>query len=571
MKDLILLAPEWLWLLALIPALWALALYKNDKSLKEVQQFRQAVISVPFKRETLSLSFVVLLLALALARPGWNPQPRGIQEQGRDIIFLLDVSRSMLAEDARPNRLEVARTAIRNTINSASDDRFGLAVFAGETAIQSPITRDRIFLNTVLDTVSPGSVPTGGTDIGNAMQAVLDTMIHEDSGAVDIVLITDGEDLGEEPEQAVVLLNELGARLLVIGLGDSQFGARVPARDDAGWTMDGDREHWSRLDEVYLRNLAEQADQGIYFPVGTAWLDLSGIIDQLSVLWPGKNREQGAVVNYTEGYQYLLLLAFLALADHIIRIWRIKPGAAAICILLLSFNIQAVELQEKEQESISELEKKAVLLLEQKRFDEAAVTYREVAQQADTVEMAVAANYNLATSLILLANSEFTVLPSSIKFLEAMGDGTEDYIDPEIYLDEAKDILRDILKADPDHAPSIRNLEWLAMEQYRLQEDIVDVDVEHEERGNEEEDRDDLNGQEESLDGDGEYDDDEYEDYEAGEVDDSAFDEMDPMYGDMLETTPSVSTRQILEEARQLENSLRELDQRRQNPVERDW
>lgn len=572
MNQLTLLTPQWLWLLALIPAWCFLAVYQQQKSRSDLKQFSKHLSLPAVSRRSVIMLVTIALLSASLSRPAWNPQPKGLQDQGRDIIFLLDVSRSMLADDARPNRLEVARTAIRQVVNTSSNDRIGLVAFAGETSIQSPVTRDRVFLNTLLDTIGPGTVATGGTQIGDALMTVLEKML--DSGnsghpeSVDIVLITDGEDLGENPDEAIELMNQLGTRLLIIGLGDTQFGARVPTRDGKGWAMGDGREHWSRMDDARLRSLAQQADQGIYFPVGTAWLDLTGILDQLRVLWPADSREQGEVLEYTEGYPYLMALAALLLILSLMQ-WpaRVNTSAVLPCLLLLAVSASHA----RDPVDLPELEQRASKLIEQKLYADAASLYRRVADLADDQPTAVAASYNLATSLIHLANSSVDDFLSPVDFIEEAMESDE-YVDPEIYLSEARKVLRDILLTDPDHEPSKRNLEWLAREQYRLHQDIDTIQQQEQQQGDQEEESEaEANSEseegEESLEQEG----DESTDSDADESDSSEFDDMDAMFGDLLEPTPSASAKQILDQARQLEGELQQLDQQRQNTVDRDW
>ena len=572
MNQSTLLAPQWLWLLALIPAWCFLALYQQQKSLRDLKQFSQHLSLPKVSRRSATMLITIALLSVSLSRPAWNPQPKGLQDQGRDIIFLLDVSRSMLADDARPNRLEVARTAIRQVVNTSSNDRIGLAAFAGETAIQSPVTRDRVFLNTLMDTIGPGTVATGGTQIGDALMTVLETMLDGgNSGnpeAVDIVLITDGEDLGEEPKEAIDLLNQLGTRLLIIGLGDTQFGARVPTRDGKGWAMDNGREYWSRLDDARLRSLAQQANRGIYFPVGTAWLDLPGILDQLRVLWPADSREQGEVLEYTEGYPYLMALAMLLLALSLLQLpGRIKQSLALPCLLLLAASTSHAQTPV----DLQELEQRANTLIEQKLYADAASIYQQMAELAEDQPTAVAASYNLATSLIHLANSSYDEYLSAVDFLDAAMESDE-YVDPEIYLSEARKVLRDILLTDPEHEPSKQNLEWLAMEQYRLHQDTDTIQQQEQQQGDQEEE---SEAEANSEDSDGEesleQEADDTEDSDANESDSSEFDDMDGLFGDLLEPTPSASAKQILDQARQLEGELQQLDQQRHTTVDRDW
>ena len=119
MNNFTLLTPQWLWLLALIPAWCFLAVYQQQKSRNDLKQFSKHISLPALSRRCATLLVTIALLSISLSRPAWDPQPKGLQDQGRDIIFLLDVSRSMLAADARPNRLEVARTAIRQVVNGS--------------------------------------------------------------------------------------------------------------------------------------------------------------------------------------------------------------------------------------------------------------------------------------------------------------------------------------------------------------------------------------------------------------------------------------------------------------------
>ena len=579
MNQLTLLAPQWLWLLVLIPVSCFLGFYQYQNSKRDLKKLSTELTVPTFNRRFGAVLLAIALISLSLSRPAWNPQPKGIQDQGRDIIFLLDVSRSMLAEDARPNRLEVARTAIKQVVNLPSSDRYGLAAFAGETAIKSPVTRDLTFLNTLLDSIGPGSVATGGTDIGDALMTVLRNMVDVGSTddqkpePVDIILITDGEDMGEEPAEAMALLNKLGVRLMIIGLGDSRYGARVPARDGNGWTLYEGREHWSRLDDNRLQELARQAEQGIYFPVGTAWLDLPTLLDQIRVMWPADGRTQGEVLEYTEGYTWLMSLAIIMLLLSLIqKPALIKHSAVLSCFLLLAVNVTHADTPA----SIYDLEQKAAALTEQRNYTEAANIYRKMADLAEDKHTTVTANYNLATSLIHIASQSIDAA-MGLDFIEGLEDEGE-FIDPEIYLSEARHVLRAILLTDPDHEASRRNLEWLAREQSGMMEDLVST-FKQDEEFIEQEQMQDAQSNTQGDDTDEGKEDDGYSDQEGDDTADDGngtqgdpnFGELETMFSDMLEPTPSASSGDILDQARVLEGKLQQLDQQHQNAVDRDW
>ena len=511
MYEFTFLAPEWLWLLSAIPFWFLLNYYHYRRSSRELYLFSQQ----PMNKQVLWPNSLLKLLSLsaliiALAQPAWDPKTATVSEQGRDMIFLLDVSRSMLSADSRPNRLAVAIHAIEQTVNASHADRFGLVVFAGSASIKSPLTNDKAFFNNILKQVDSNAVSYGGTRIEDALFKVLDKMAIKDNDtpAIDLILISDGEDLGSQPERALEKLNQLGVRLIVIGLGDSEFGARVPKRNGDGWVFDQGREYWSKMHTDTLRRLAKGAEQGMFFPIGTAAFDLEGIIAKLRQVWPGESRTKGQVKQYIQGYPYCL---WLALFTQILILIGGKKALIA-SLMLLSFNSQALLLNQEvdanspkttaisvaEQaseatENYIETDKKtlAVLtLVEQQQLaqslfvqypEQAAQVYRYIASQTQQLTTAISANYNLATSLIhlgeqlsaqqtsLLDDLNAEQATSAIKELFSGGyeEGYDDYdeemIDPQIYYQEAADILRLVLTMAPNHQASRINLEWLTI------------------------------------------------------------------------------------------------------------
>ncbi|GAA4880335.1 VWA domain-containing protein [Ferrimonas pelagia] len=584
-------SPAWLWLLWLLPALGILFLYQSRQQKRDLAKFRDRPIRGQWQLRTTALLALCLgSLILSLARPGWNPSPSGINEQGRDVIFLLDVSRSMLAADARPNRLEVARHAIRETVNGNNNDRFGLAVFAGQTAILSPLTNDSRFLNNLLDTLGPHSVAQGGTSIEEALLTVTGTMIsrEEDAPAVDLILISDGEDLTErdpnrpagegEEDHALAQLNALGVRLMVIGLGDSQRGARVPARDaqsrdGEGWTLDNGQEHWSRMDTRFLRSLAQGAEQGVFFPVGTASLDLADMVSKLRLLWPGSDRQEGEILRYTEGYPWLLALALLSLLLLLLR-----RGALSAGLLLLSFHAGATAdlngyLSDAQLRELSLTEQHALALTRIDNMDAlgAAGIYRIIAADARDLETAITANYNLGTALIQAGHQ----LERKQRMLDENGeidptlfdpDDPDFFTPPEWYFDEASEVLRLVLRQRPDHQGSARNLEWLTVRRTE-QEDNEQAAMEMNDQGNEGDDTSESeqnDNDSEQDDGEGETEESDSQGDQEGEAD--TLSEQAPQL-----PPPTASQEDILEQARQRDQQQRQPVERESIPVERDW
>ena len=231
---------EMLYLLWLLPLLFGLFLYSANRRKQLLGRFmhpdlqHKLILVNPVRRRwkaALLLAAFGLLVA-GLARPAWNLKQTTVTRRGRDVVFVLDVSRSMLAEDLAPNRLERAKLAIADVIDKLQGDRVGLLVFAGTAAVKCPLTLDYGFFRMMLDSISTDSISRGGTMIGDAIRLVLDQMLDkQEKKYKDIVLITDGEDHESFPVEAAKEAAEKGVRLLIVGLGDENEGKRIPVID----------------------------------------------------------------------------------------------------------------------------------------------------------------------------------------------------------------------------------------------------------------------------------------------------------------------------------------------------
>ena len=218
---------------------------------------------------------VVLLglgcLILAGARPRFGVYFEKVTQRGVDLFVLLDVSRSMTAEDVAPNRLERAKSDVRDLLARLSGDRVGLITFAGKAVVKVPLTTDQGFFRTVLEEIDVQSSPRGGTLIGDAIRQGLVAMPQQRDRDQVMVLITDGEDHDSFPDEAAEQAAERGVKVFTVGLGDSREGARIPIRDAASglrYLKHDDQEVWSKVDERLLKEIAIDTG-GVYIPVGT--------------------------------------------------------------------------------------------------------------------------------------------------------------------------------------------------------------------------------------------------------------------------------------------------------------
>lgn len=311
----------WLfWLLPLFTILIVFAFWKSKKELKDFSL--KAFTEQKFPWPSFFLMVVVfILIPLVLAQPVSEGEARKVRKQGRDIIFLMDVSRSMMAEDLIPNRLGRAKIAIQNALPSLNGNRLALVAFAGTSAVKCPLTLDYGFFQQALENLSPVSVNRGGTAIGDALRYVQGLVLDEQEGRYkDIILITDGEDQDTAPAKAASLLAEKGVRMLIIGLGDETTGRRIPVKDEkerkSFLTFQG-KEVWSRLDSESLKQMAA-ATNGSYLNVSAGSFDLASIYKGFSAGRESRSMQAEISINYIQRFQAFLLLATLAFLAYLL-------------------------------------------------------------------------------------------------------------------------------------------------------------------------------------------------------------------------------------------------------------
>jgi Ca-activated chloride channel family protein len=325
----------------LVPAL-AIFVYITDRKAKK------ALISMSALSDQLStsdwgrrrLKALLLLAALffiviAAVRPGWNPQPTLVHQEGRDVVFVVDVSRSMLARDLVPNRLERAKLAIHDALSVLEGDRVAVVAFAGSATVVCPLTRDYGFFKWAIESLTPGSVDSGGTLIGDAIRKVTSDVFDPlEKRYKDLILITDGEDQESFPVEAASVAGQQGVRIIAIGLGDDTRGSRIPVTDSSGNTTflnEKGQEVWTRLRPDILRQVALETPGGKYLHAATGVFDLGEIYLELIRDKEGRDLGQVQIIRYKEKFQlFLLLVVALLLVEAFL--WdekrAIRRGAA---------------------------------------------------------------------------------------------------------------------------------------------------------------------------------------------------------------------------------------------------
>ncbi|MBN1905068.1 MAG: VWA domain-containing protein [Deltaproteobacteria bacterium] len=326
-------------LLWVLPFIFLIYLYGWSKKKKALELFIEAglinrinISSDRSKRYFKSLLIIVstAFVILSLTRPSWNPVPEKIERRGRDIVFLLDVSKSMLAEDLVPNRIERAKLAINDCIDGLMGDRVALVAFAGTAAVKCPLTQDYGFFRTMLKSVNTESIARGGTMIGDAIRLLLTDVFDDQAKEYkDIILITDGEDHDSFPIEAAKKAGEKGIRIIAIGIGDENEGKRIPVTNENGeriFLKYNGQEVWSKLDADTLRKMVNMTPGGKYFNVATGTIDLGTVYRQLIAGAENKELESETINRYEEKFQIFLSVAFFLLCIEFFLSERKRGG-----------------------------------------------------------------------------------------------------------------------------------------------------------------------------------------------------------------------------------------------------
>jgi len=317
----------WLWLIPALIMFYRFAGKARDRTMKKFAS-GEALIeisrSVDIKKKTIKrriLIAAIFLIIFSLMRPQWGFKWREVKRQGLDILIALDTSKSMLAEDVLPNRLDRARLAIKDLMKKLHGDRVGLIVFSGKAFLQCPLTLDYSGFMLSLDDVDVDSIPMGGTSISSAIYTAMGSYEGGKKKHKILILITDGEDLEGGIEKAIEAAKADGIDIYCVGIGDPE-GELIPMTDNTGKRvfmkdMDGNVVK-TRLEENILQRMAIETG-GIYVRATGAQFGLDIIYDERLSLLEKQEFETKMEKRYTERYQVPLCIAlFLLLIEMVI-------------------------------------------------------------------------------------------------------------------------------------------------------------------------------------------------------------------------------------------------------------
>ncbi|MBX3406150.1 MAG: VWA domain-containing protein [Phycisphaeraceae bacterium] len=522
----IFLSPQFLHALWLAPAIGVLALWGLAARRAAVRRFYGPAAGRPWaplpSRARHILAAVLLagsfaMLAVALARPAHSPVPRQVQQMGRDVVFAVDVSRSMLAEDARPNRLERAKFMVRDVLEACEGDRVGLIAFAGTAVVKCPMTTDYAFASMAVDALGPDSVGRGGTALGEAVRAAL-ALLGEDADrtSADIYLLTDGEDHESMPVEAAMEAARAGVRIVAVGIG-SDYGAPVPA-DVAGAGQRGAPaprfiEHagqrvQSRMNSGVLRQMAEATTGGVYIEAGVGHLELDRVYRLLRRDAQKRQIDSAESYRYAEAFQYPLgaaiLFALLALAAERARLgWprarmpgRVPVAAALLALAMLGglspvarAQSLAARLAESNAAMAAGRPGEAIALLEaaaQKFPDSPEVAYNRGCAQLSLDQRAEAeASFRAADELAVTRPSARETAARArynLGLMEAQRAAQQAHNDPQAAMESLAKAERWFRNARPDLTGEARDAAARNIEQVQSAREVIRRAIEEQKR-----------------------------------------------------------------------------------------
>ncbi len=267
------------------------------------------------------------LLIIALLGPSFGETTREIKTVGKDIFICLDLSESMNAFDVQPTRLERIKFEMKNIVEAFNSDRIGLIMFSNEAFMQCPLTYDNNALNLFIQTLHTGLVPSTGTDFGPPLRMAFEKLDQENTSANRqkseiIILISDGEDFGEETDEIAEDIQDAGVRLFTLGVG-TENGSKIQTQRGYKRNQAGE-EVVTKLNSKSMEDLADKTG-GEYFEINAQQNDVERMINAINRI-EGELKDSKEVDAASNKYYYFLMAALgLLIIDLLfqVRVFKI--------------------------------------------------------------------------------------------------------------------------------------------------------------------------------------------------------------------------------------------------------
>jgi len=316
--------PEWLnalWIVALLGVVFLWAWRKKYSLLKQfgkwdtVSSLTETHSHIREKIKHSLLLCVMVLIVLALAQPQWGDIKKEVKRKGVEIIFLIDTSLSMLAEDVKPSRIGKAKLIMRSFLRELKGDRIGIVSFAGSGFIQSPLTLDYDAFLLFANSIQVGYIPHSGTSLSEAINTAVKGYPESKQKHHVIILLSDGEHLEGDLDESIKKARESNVRIYTIGIGTID-GEPIPLRSEGGKVSGYKKDiHGqvviTKLNESLLREISDQTG-GLYFSVNTGGKEVEWIYQHMQNI-EKKEFKQRLITEREDHYQVFLALALILL------------------------------------------------------------------------------------------------------------------------------------------------------------------------------------------------------------------------------------------------------------------
>lgn len=466
---------QYLLALAAIPlmaGLYLLALRWKKKTIRKIGDERLVKeMTGNYSAQRFALKFIIVVAAFAagafgLANLRSSKGSEKVNRNGIDVMIALDVSKSMMAQDIKPNRLERAKQLLGKLIDKLSNDRIGIVIFAGKAYLQMPLTGDHGAAKLFLSSATPDAVPTQGTVIGDALKMCFVSFNAKEKKYKSVILISDGEDHDEKAGGIATQMAEEGVVINTIGIG-SPAGAPIvdPTTNDFKKDNEGNTVI-TKLNEDELRSIAQKGN-GIY-QLFTNTDDVVNRLDAQLSSMDQRTVTEDSLVNYENFFQYFLALALLLLVIEMFIPERVKPAKPLqvalkkpvflLLLLLLCSNGFA--------QSDKEIIKKANELYSKAEYEKAAAEYKKV---TDKTPANAVAQYNLGNALYKNAKAKpeeaVKAYDNALSNAATPADKAKAYYNKGVVLQNNKklpeciDAYKNALKIDPNDEDARQNLQ----------------------------------------------------------------------------------------------------------------
>lgn len=336
-----------LYLLILLPLVVFIFLYALNKRKKAIKKMGDKVLVdqllLPFKRYALFARFLLLLfsitfLILAIANVRIATGSKGPARNGIDVMIALDVSKSMLAQDIQPSRLDKAKLLVSRLIDKLPDDRIGIVVFAGKAYLQMPLTADHSAAKMYLSAATPDAIPTQGTVIGDALTMCYRAFDSKEKKYKAVILISDGEDHDEKANKIASDMNNEGVIIYTIGVGSS-MGSNIidPATGQPKTDVQGNVVV-TKLNEKELKDIAKSGG-GTYQLLINSDLVANNLEKQIGTM-DQRIVKDNSLNNYKSFFPYLIAMALIGMLIEFFMTERrslkrmAKYGGTGVILLL---------------------------------------------------------------------------------------------------------------------------------------------------------------------------------------------------------------------------------------------